>query len=205
MELRMRREVDIISRVTDRAAAPDDWDQLVARGDADPAIYRQLVEALRVEQALGEVGPAIAPIADQERPLHPPVAWTSTSTQGITRWLGWAAAAFFFALWATPESTPGDQAPAEPGLTAAPAPAETESPSLSQQLVQAERDGRIVGSLPTVVLGTGKVQPDGSHELLFVRRVLERPRKEDLPSYAIDELGRITSPPLTGIQPIESM
>ena len=111
---------------------------------------------------------------------------------------GWAAAALFFVLWAQ-----GRTAPTDDDTRAA-----SVDPTPLTHLVEAEKAGRIVGTLPPILVGTGQLDDAGEPELLYVRRVLERTHVNELPrGIAIDELGRPASVPasIIGTGRIESM
>jgi hypothetical protein len=183
----------LISRVVDQEARDADWATLEALGSQDPAVWRDLALALRMNQQLAsEVALATAPatnvsISDElfdtansehaERSL-------AERVRGIGSWGGWIAAALLIAVF----GRAGLNQPNNPGVANASlglAPAEY----LSHYLSTGQKDGTVVGEMPRKLLLDTTPAEDGGVYVLYVRQIVERVKVDDLYRISVDELG----------------
>lgn len=161
-----RTDTDLlVSRVIGRDDGPEDWRRLRSCARSAPEVWLRLADGLEDDMCLRA---AIA----REPDVATSIALPRVRRRRMPRHAGWAAAAVFAVLWCAELRTPRETSPV------ASAPRVT------------ERDAEPLGELPRVVVSTGEVADDGSVEVVYVRRLLERTRLSDVQTIGVDETGR---------------
>lgn len=158
----------LLNRVVGRDDGPGDWRILREHAQQDPDLWPRLADELEDDMLVR------AAVAERGDPAAS-VALPGTGLRRLPRPTGWIAAAVLALLWIggvrmpwTTETAPEP----DPAVAAAPA-----------------RDVVELGELPRVVVSTSDVAEDGSVEVVYVRRVLERTRVQDVQTIGVDELG----------------
>jgi len=201
----------LISRAIDGDATAAEWDQLTARAETDPTIWRNLATTLREHGAFGRAINAGVAVADSIEMPAPAITPTARPTgtlprvrrqAGLRGWSGWAIAAVLSIAWVSGVLNLVQTNPATPGGgSAQPLTRHTGFGDniTASQLLQAYLDkGRqedfVIAEVPQRVLiqtrpsGTGR-----GYELLYLRQILERTVVPDLYEfYSQDEMGRPT-------------
>lgn len=185
------REDVLIGRVVDGEASDTDWTDLerLARADAD--IWKRVAHAQRAHARLERaVEDAIAVAELVDIPVYRPARafWGSMRSS-----LGWAVAAVLAIAFVGrfQQYLPGSSGPAQQaGLGSTLIPLNTASPdqAYDRYIRSGLADGRVVGEMEPVLIEARQV-PNAAgtptHEVIVMRRVVERFSGENLPVYTI--------------------
>ena len=195
----------LITRVIDGEATAEDWSALHALAREDALIWSELASAQQdsaeLRCAVGMLssvaGDIEAPIADCAR-VHLGVRLRSAATWG--GWLAAAAVALSFVL-----AGPRTQGPIQNTNIAGMIPVSeakrrvlpelTPDEALRAYLHNGERSGRVVSADPDLLVMSAEPTKDGTFEVVYVRRIVERTRM-DLFHVGQDEQGRLMSIPV---------
>lgn len=189
----------LVSRVIDGEQDPGEWDELTARAEQDPSLWRTIAEAHRdhasfargVNTAVG-AAEAIEPPVRPEQGRLPHAVARPRAALLLGAWGGWAVAAVLMITWSVrfPEPVAMDGRIQEAGIgTSVPA-----ADLLQAYLDRGRQEDFVIGEVPEKVLIDSRPAPSGDgYELLYLRQVLERAIVPDLYQFtAQDELGRPT-------------
>lgn len=195
----LTREDILISRIVDGSAEPADWGELHALAEHEPEVLRRLADAQRREAALRDAFAEALGVADA---VELPEAHSETVFRFRSRlqaWTGWAAAAAVGLAWLTASGVLG---PAPEGRQVAgprwggPGSADE---AFEQYQLLGLAEGRVLAELPKVLISTQRLE-NGTAEVTYLRRVLERRLVTDVLEPGVDSSGRPTLVPanLTG-------
>ncbi len=199
----------LISRAIDGDATAAEWDELTARADANPTIFRHLAATLREHGAFGRAVNAAVAAADSIEMPAPGIAPTVRSaatpprTGGLSRlggWSGWAIAAVLTIAWVggvlnlvrTNPATPGTGSAQSLTNNAGFGNGTTAADLLQAYLDKGRQEEFVIAELPERVLIETRPSSTGrGYELLYLRQILERTVVPDLYQfYSQDEMGR---------------
>jgi len=196
------REDVLIGRVVDGEASDSDWTDLerLARADAD--IWKRVAHAqrahARLERAV-EDAIAVAELVDLPT-YHPARAfWGSMRSS-----LGWAVAAVLAIAFVGKfhQYLPGGNSGGPPIITAGPSlSSATPDQAYDRYIRSGLANGRVVGEMEPVLIDARQVPGNSGapvHEVIVMRRVVERFAGENLPVYTIkaNEHGQPTPIPV---------
>ena len=195
----------LISRAIDGDATATEWDELTARAEANPAIWRSLAATLRENGALGRAvnaGVAVADVIEMPAPGVMPATRPAATLSRLRGWSGWAIAAVLTIAWVggvlnlvpTNPATPGGGSAQPLTNHAGLVDGTTAADLLQAYLDKGRQEDFVIAEVPERVLietrpsGTGR-----GYELLYLRQILERTVVPDLYEYhSQDEMGRPT-------------
>lgn len=167
----------LISRVIDAEASPEDWSAFRALAESDPGVWRDLADAQRHNEILGEAFRDDVRVADSvELPeLIADEAPFQRRLDSIGRWGGWAAAAAILLVWTTgmPLGTGGNGNASLIPLGTALSDA-TPDEALERYIEAGRRAGSVVGEVPDQLVIETIPQEDGSIEVVYLRQIVER-------------------------------
>lgn len=158
---------DTIDQVFARPGDDSAWQRLESTAAADPSLWRRFAEASRVESRMKETAALMREVADRV-PLPPGAAfrrnrWTRRLPRIAAAALLMAAAVGTDRLVTRPwPSAPARDVPASADEV------------LADYLDRGERAGRILRSLPELVLEQRPAASGAGVEVFYVRRILER-------------------------------
>ena len=184
------REDVLIGRVVDGEASDTDWADLDRVARADPDIWKRVAHAQRAHARLERaVEDAIAVAELVDIPVYRPARafWGSMRSS-----LGWAVAAVLAIAFVGrfQNHLPGGPAQNSGVMQAGLIPLNTASPdqAYDRYIRSGLADGRVVGEMEPVLIEARQV-PNGTgtptHEVIVMRRVVERFSGENLPVYTI--------------------
>lgn len=185
-----------ISRVVDQEASGADWRLLESSATSDPAVWRDLAAALRLNQELVREVREATDVAehvelDESKFLSARSERATASVAGrlqkLGTWGGWIAAGLLVLVMNRGE--PARQSPGfgnQAGLSLAPA------DYLSNYLSSGKREGSVVGEMPRKLLLDTTPAEDGGMYVLYVRQIVERMKVDDLYRISVDEMGNPT-------------
>ena len=186
----------LISRVVDQEATVADWNSLESRAAGEPAVWRDLGAALRLNQELiGEVRTAtdVAERVTLDEGAFSELrsVQATMSIAGRVRklgaWGGWIAAGLLVLVMNRAGPIAGnDPVGNQAGLSLAPA------DYLSNYLSSGKREGSVVGEMPRKLLLDTTPAEDGGTYVLYVRQIVERMKVDDLYRISVDGLGNPT-------------
>lgn len=165
----------LISRVIDAEASPEDWSSFRALAEADPTVWRDLADAQRQNEVLGEAFRDEVRVADSvELPeLIADEAPFQRRLDSIGRWGGWAAAAAILLVWSTGLPLGSNQNAALIPIGTALSDA-TPDEAMDRYIEAGQRAGRVVGEMPDRLVIETIPQGDGSIEVVYLRQIIER-------------------------------
>lgn len=186
----------LISRAVGGDATRADWDELTARAEDRPRLWRTLGESLRDHAGAARAVEAAARIADsveipmvappRAAPAGDPPQWGA----GARRWSGWAVAAAVGLAWMLTFTS-------RPAPVAQPSVADILPTASADDLFEAyvdrgRRDATVIGEVPERIVVDSRSAPGGEgYELLYLRQILERAVVPDLYQFnGQDETGR---------------
>ncbi len=183
------REDVLIGRVVDGEATDTDWADLerVARADSD--IWKRIAHAQRAHARLERaVEDAIAVAELVDLPTYQPARafWGSMRSS-----LGWAVAAVLAIAFVGKfhQYMPGANPNGPPIITAGPSlSSATPDEAYDRYIRSGLADGRVVGEMEPVLIEARQVSNAAgapTHEVIVMRRVVERFSGENLPVYTI--------------------
>lgn len=160
----------LLSRVIDREDDARDWHRLRELAAGHPQVWIALADGLEDDLVLRAAVTTLEPDIAVALPPAP-------RGHGLRRLGPWVAALVLAALW----------------LTETPSPLRTTLPPTPSPLT-AERTATpspepLPGEMPRLVVATGETAADGSVEVVFLRRILERTRVHNVQTIGIDEIG----------------
>ena len=168
----------LLSRIVDGEADAAEWDEVVARAESTPELWRDLALAQRDHAVLRRALDAAVHVADSvELPM------TGSATHQTFRqpwagrnWSGWAAAAAIALAWALYFVLGGPQRPIDQrGVIANQAdllPIATAADAFQAYLDMGRQERLVIGEVPTRVLVESRPAPSGEgYELLYMRQV----------------------------------
>lgn len=194
----------LISQAIDGNATTAEWDELTARAEADPTIWRTLAATLREHGAFSRAVNADVAVADSIEMPAPGIASTArpATASRLRGWSGWAIAAVLTIAWVGGVNNLVKTRPATPGTDSAHpltnragfVNGATAAELLQAYLDKGRQEDFVIAEVPERVLietrpaGTGR-----GYELLYLRQILERTVVPDLYEfYSQDEAGRPT-------------
>ncbi len=201
----------LISRAIDGDATAAEWDELTARADANPTIWRNLAATLREHGAFARAVNAGVAVADSIEMPAPGIAPTVRPAATLPRlgglsrlggWSGWAIAAVLTIAWVGSVLNLVRTNPASTGTGSAHSltnhagfgDGASAADLLQAYLDKGRQEDLVIAEVPERVLietrpsGTGR-----GYELLYLRQILERIVVPDLYEfYSQDEMGRPT-------------
>jgi len=194
----------LISQAIDGNATTAEWDELTARAEADPTIWRTLAATLREHGAFGRAVNADVAVADSIEMPAPEITPTArrATVSRFRGWSGWAIAAVLTIAWVGGVHNLVKTEPTMPGTDSA-QPLTNHAGfgdgTTAAQLLQAYLDkGRqediVIAEVPErVLIRTRPAGTGGGYELLYLRQILERTVVPNLYEfYSQDEMGRPT-------------
>jgi hypothetical protein len=175
---KITRDEILIDRVIGRDDQPADWRELRSLAAEDKAVWKRLLDSMEDETLLRAASTDFLERASTvEAPLPAsrlsPIArvWTQSISRFVSP-LGWVAALAIALLWITepPRSmaTGLGEALTAPALVA---------------------DGELITELPRLLVSSEPSAEGDSFELLYMRRILERVRVDEIYSMRRDEAG----------------
>lgn len=180
------REDVVIGRIVDGEASPGDWHDLDRIAERDQGVWQRLARAQRAHARLERaVEDEIAFAELVELPLRRHHAVFEFVTR-VRAYGGWAVAAML-ALALIGSYTPLQRS--LPGrMTAGFTPLNEATPDQAyDRYVRAGRDsGRVVDTLPAVLIEADGVGSPGGGDVLIVRRIVERMSAKDIAFYTIE-------------------
>ena len=189
------RDTLLVSRAVGGDATPAEWDELSARADEHPVLWRRLGLTLRDEtgfaralESAAAVAGTIDPFAAVDREHAPP---PTVRRPEVGRWSGWALAAVIALAWLVSMLNPPAPPDAAPQLAEV-LPLAPASDLLEAYLARGRQDDTVIGEVPEKILVDSRSSPTGEgYELLYLRQILERAVVPDLYRFTgEDELGR---------------
>jgi len=177
METRM--EETLFDRMVTHEATLEDWDQLEVIAERDPIAWRRLGLALRDH---GDLVQAVDIAGDEAEaldlgPLLPTrVRWKTHA--------GWLAAAAALLMWAGTSLMDIPSTTTQTGPVPEASTVEADTP-----------ETRIVGELPSVLVGTRSLPDDQGIEVTYLRRLVERHTTRGLYERGTDEWGQAAAVP----------
>jgi anti-sigma factor RsiW len=184
-------EENLISKIVDEEATPEDWAALENLAESDPGVWRRLAAAQREQSALSVgVNDALAVCDEIALPQHAIDATHSFNVRWRS-WSGWAAAAAIALVWVTTRGLLPGATALNPSQTAGIDPASwTPEQAFDQYLTRGKREGRVLSELPDVMVQS-QPTPDGLRfEVIILRRVMERTVVDHLYSIGEDDAGQ---------------
>lgn len=183
----------IISRVVDRRESASDWEALAQLESKQEPIWRELAQALRCEAELRSV--MAVELARADRVSLPPTSKSATR-KPLPTWSGWLAAAACLVAWmlsslSGPAASHSMESPADNLAQANP-----EEVAPETENTDSGTTPTVITELPMVVVDT-KVAADGEgFEVVYLRRVLERRRVDQVMELTADESGALHPVPV---------
>ncbi len=181
----------LISRAIDGSCGAADWERLEMLAAADPAVWRDLGRSLCLDSALRRALRAVGARAERE-----PCASRRPSLLRLAPWAGWAAALLLGIAWAGVTLEPGSRGQE---LDAPPVAPDTSPPGLvtvDSSTFPAIDPARVVGVLPSMVVGFRPAAGTSDLEVIVLRRFLEAGPESELRMLVEDEHGRPSAVPL---------
>jgi len=186
----MRHEATLFHRVLSGCAEPAAWDELEEKARRDPELWHRLALSLKDQNELNlGVASTVLPVdamdlADlRETATHKRRSESARVARfRLGPWVGWAAAACLSLLWLA--GVPGS--PSNPTPTAK---AATMQQALDLYRQAGTREGRLVEELPLLVVDRKPAPKGKGTEVVYLRRILERRRVQNLYEAAPDEWG----------------
>jgi len=182
------REDVIVGRIVDGEASPSDWQDLDRIAERDPAVWQRLARAqrahARLERAV-EDGIAVAEFV--ELPLREHHAMFDFVTR-VRAYGGWAVAAVL-ALALLGSYSPLQRNLNGPGSVTAGYTLldQATTDQAYQRYVNAGRDsGRVVDTLPSVLIEAGGLGTPEGGDVLIVRRIVERMPAKDMAFFTVE-------------------
>ena len=168
MEHDMNQQMDeIFSNVIDGEVTDEEWSLLVAAAQREPRLWRDLAESQRQHAGMTAlVGDAVA-IADG---VELPEPDGGVRRWQLGAWAGWSMAALITLVWLVGRTPPMNEV--ETGATPTVYP--TAADAFNAYLRQGKVEELVIEELPTRVLLDSRPLPDGGHELLYLRQIVER-------------------------------
>lgn len=178
----------LISRVVDRCESAADWEALSAFESEHNGVWRELAQALRCEAELRDAMAIQVARADQ---VSLPPSSKSNTRRPLPTWSGWLAAAACVIAWALsslsdPAAAIATHSPVEKVAQAAP-----EEPA-----TQNTADHSVITELPMLVVDTKPAVDGDGYEVIYLRRVLETRRVDQVMQLAVDEGGSLRPVPV---------
>lgn len=191
-ELELER---VISRMVDGVATPGDWAAFDATAAREPALWREVAMAQRVQQALASAVAREVSVADRvSLPDAADVVAHERHADGLTlrtRWVaswgGWAAAAAVGLMFVVGRPDANNQIATAP--TGLPVQTAAEALRAYQQFRGEKNPSTLVRELPDKVLLDTQPAADGKgYDVTYLRQIVERVHVENLykPSHAED-------------------
>jgi hypothetical protein len=185
----MERERDqlLMSRVVDGDAATEEWDELTALAEEDPAVWARLAQTLRAHAGVARAVNAQVAAADSV-PLPVAAAPAAATVEPrvapfahVSRWSGWAVAAVVgiaWLAWIFNAGGPGRRAESSAPVNLAGLPA---ADLLQAYLDRGRQEDLVVGEVPDrILIDTRPTKTNGGYEVLYLRQIIERTVVPDL-------------------------
>ncbi|RMD62080.1 MAG: hypothetical protein D6824_07225 [Planctomycetota bacterium] len=180
----------LLSALVDGVATPAQRARFESLATSDPRLWRLLAEAHRVERALQE---GMRGIAATTAAVEAPVAQTPRRRSAgpslariLISSLGWATAAALGLAWGF-TTPPTARTPAASTVSA--------DALLQRYAEQGRAEGRFLRELPQQLVSV-KPLPDGSLDVVYMRRLLERQRVRAVYTEGVNERGETVPVPL---------
>lgn len=211
------REDVLVGRVVDGEASPDDWRELERLASRDSGIWERLANAQRAHERLEravEDAIAVAELVDLPGARSKRTAWTVR----VRTFGGWAVAACLaLALSASMLTPPSTQPTQETQPITSNANQSAQTPEqyytlpneragvtqltsngyYDRYIERGLQEGRVLREVPSVIMGS-QTAPDGSVQLVYMRRVIETAPASAMvvPELHVDETGRPLAVPV---------
>jgi hypothetical protein len=182
------REDVIIGRIVDGEASPSDWHDLDRIAERDQSVWQRLARAQRAHARLERaVEDEIAVAELVELPLRRHHAIFDFATR-VRAYGGWAAAAVLALALLGSYSPLQRGLPGHTTLSAGYTPLHEATPDEAyDRYVRAGRDtGRVVYTLPSVLIEADGVGTPEGGDVLIVRRIVERMSAKDMAFFTLE-------------------
>ncbi|MEM8834931.1 MAG: hypothetical protein AAGD00_03830 [Planctomycetota bacterium] len=211
------REDVLVGRVVDGAAAPHGWRELERLASRDSGIWERLANAQRAHERLEravEDAIAVAELVDLPGVKTRRTPWALH----VRTFGGWAVAACLAiamgaSMLSAPAPTPTNES--QPLAAGATEPAQTGEEYITlpnehgattrltsngyydRYIERGLQEGRVLREVPSVIMGS-QTAPDGSVQLVYMRRVIETAPASAMvvPELHVDEAGRPVAVPV---------
>ncbi len=197
----------LVSRIIDGRAGSADWDRFRAVAAHDPAIWSELGDSQRQQEALCVAVSGSLAAADRVGLPPGPIddAPTRRRLDLVSHWGGWAAAAALLLVWFVGRprtANPGEAAePTTASVFGIPLKEARPDQAFDQYLAAGRQSGKVVGEMPDQVVIETRPKPDGTIEVLYLRQVIERQVIDHAYRQMRDETGGAVTVPVR-IEPV---
>jgi len=187
----------LISRVVDRCESAADWDALSELEREHREVWRELAQALRCDAELRSVMASEIARADQVEIL-PEISTPELATpvHRLAAWSGWITAAACLLAWLlsspsvalktiSPEARTDNIAQVDEEAT----PVTITSMEPSEPVAIETEASSVITELPMVVVGTKPAENGDGYEVVYLRRVLETRRVDQIVELTADDRG----------------
>ncbi len=165
----------LMTRVVDGEANGHEWSAFADAADRTPRLWRELACQQRdATHLVRAVARRLEPTLNVQMPEQPyrGAAWTPAALRSV----GWAAAAMLALAWGISVGLRSESMPTSSAVHTA---SLFDVPRTSDELFEryidlGQREGIVVGELPTKLLIESRELAGGGFEVLFVRPVIER-------------------------------
>lgn len=188
------REDILIGRVVDGEAGPNDWTELEQLAARDDGVWRRLAQAQREQASLCAGLDEALDAADRVEIPHHAVHAAHSFNLRWRAWSGWAAAAAIALVWATMQgvvSNTTNNGAQNAGLFNS----LSSDEAFDQYLATGMQQGRVMGTLPTVMIDSRPTEDGEGIEFTIMRRVIEVKRVNGAYSLGVDENGQVRLAP----------
>lgn len=196
----------LISRIVDRKESTADWEQLAELDDGNGSAWLALAQTLRCEAELrGALG------AELERADSVELVAPRRIAASLAGWSGWLTAAACLLGWILAASDRVEPDPISTDDNAlvsvdGPSPSESEPQSTEDsaqstgsqaEIVRAAADAAdVIKELPLIIVDTQPAESGEGYEVVYLRRVLESRRVDEVLEFRPDDTGNLLPVPV---------
>ena len=180
----------LISRVVDRQESAADWERLAELESGDGEVWLELAQALRCE---AELRGALS--SELERAETVEVAPARRAPISLAAWSGWLTAAACLLGWifaARQDVAPSPTRVEDAQLVSIQEP----EASPAEPEVVSESSADVITELPVLIVDTQPAESGDGYEVVYLRRVLETRRVDEVLELRPDDTGQMLPVPV---------